>query len=1029
VRSEHLVDLEDVSAWMPVASGLAHLDISAERGPGGPAMRLDFDFRGGGGFAVARRPLVRAMPESYVLSFAVRGIAPANRLELKLADATGRNVWWRHWNEFAFSAEWQTVRVSSSEIEFAWGPASGGALTQLGAIELAIAAGPGGAGTVWIADLRIEDRTYAGRPRANASSSRPGHAPECALDGDPKTSWRSDHTGDAQVFDVDFGEEREYGGVRIEWDRNAMPGAYRLETSLDGAAWTTAHLAKGPDRNGSWVYLPACRSRFLRLVLQPDTAAGCGIVDLVVQPFEFSRSIHGFFDHIARLQPRGWHPRWLAGEQSYWTPIGLPDGHTCAIMNEEGMVEVDRGTFSIEPFLHLGDRLVTWADADVSQVLEDAWLPIPSSVWRVDGLTLATTAFAQRVRDRATLFIRYRVTSAAGAASAPRRCRLFAAVRPFQVNPPWQAFGELGGMRQVRELAWDGHAVRVDGTYVVLPLGGASSFGAATFEQGEITAHLARGDLPRGIAVSDDFGYASGALAFDLEVAPGDGRDVVLAIPFGAADPADVEALRTTSGADAFDAAASDWRERLGAGEIALPPAVRDYADAMRTAAAHILVNRDGAALQPGPRRYTRSWIRDGAIMAAALLRVGCSAEACEFARWYARYQRSDGNVPCCVDRDGADWLPEHDSHGELVFLVSECFRFTRDLAFLAELWPAVERAVAHLDALRATRFTPEYEMAELRARRGLLPESASHEGYLAHPVHSYWDDFWALRGYGDAAVLAAALGRDAEAERMAASRDELRAAIRASLERTIEERRIDYVPGSVEWADFDPTATANAVALLGCRDDMPRLALARTFDQYLAGFRRRRQGEIDWNNYSPYEVRIVGALVELGRRADAAELADFLLSDRRPRPWNQWPEIAWRDPRSPGHIGDVPHSWIGAEYVLAFRSMLAYEREADRSLVLAAGIPGSWLEGGAEVALGGLPTYYGKLDVRVRRLDGRSLAMSIAGVEVPPGGIVLRPPVERPIARVEVDGRDIATFDGESATVTASPAEVVLRS
>src|SRR5581483_11670799 len=188
VRSEHLVDLEDVSAWMPVASGLAHLDISAERGPGGPAMRLDFDFRGGGGFAVARRPLVRAMPESYVLSFAVRGIAPANRLELKLADATGRNVWWRHWNEFAFSAEWQTVRVSSSEIE------------------LAIAAGPGGAGTVWIADLRIEDRTYAGRPRANASSSRPGHAPECALDGDPKTSWRSDHTGDAQVFDVDFGE-------------------------------------------------------------------------------------------------------------------------------------------------------------------------------------------------------------------------------------------------------------------------------------------------------------------------------------------------------------------------------------------------------------------------------------------------------------------------------------------------------------------------------------------------------------------------------------------------------------------------------------------------------------------------------------------------------------------------------------------------------------------------------------------------------------------------------------------------------
>ena len=34
--------------------------------------------------------------------------------------------------------------------------------------------------------------------------------------------------------------------------------------------------------------------------------------------------------------------------------------------------------------------------------------------------------------------------------------------------------------------------------------------------------------------------------------------------------------------------------------------------------------------------------------------------------------------------------------------------------------------------------------------------------------------------------------------------------------------------------------------------------------------------------------------------------------------------------------MGDVPHTWIGAEYVLSVLSMLAYERYADRSLVLA---------------------------------------------------------------------------------------------
>jgi hypothetical protein len=360
---------------------------------------------------------------------------------------------------------------------------------------------------------------------------------------------------------------------------------------------------------------------------------------------------------------------------------------------------------------------------------------------------------------------------------------------------------------------------------------------------------------------------------------------------------------------------------------------------------------------------------------------------------------------------------------------VMECFRFTRDRAFLTEHWPAVRRAVAYLEALRATRLGPEYETPALRARHGLLPESVSHEGYLAHPVHAYWDDFWALQGYIDAAAMAATLGEESDARRITAIRDTFRKALRASIERTIAERDIDYVPGSVEWADFGPTATANAVALLGFVDDLPRAALERTFDQYLAGFRRRCRGEIDWNNYSPYEIRIIGALVSLGRRADALELAEFFLFDRRPRAWNQWPEIAWRDPRSPGHLGDVPHTWIGAEYIVAVRNMLAYERAADRSLVLAAGVPGSWLEDGVEFAVTGLPTHHGSLDLRLQRAAGGDLAMSVTGVGVPPGGIVLRPPLARPLASVEVNGRSVTTFDADSATIAACPAEVVLRS
>ena len=114
----------------------------------------------------------------------------------------------------------------------------------------------------------------------------------------------------------------------------------------------------------SFVYLPRTSSRFLGLVMETDTRRGCGISELAVQPFEFSRSVHAFFQHVAHSEPRGEYPRWLGAEGTYWTPAGLPDGNTCAIMNEEGMVEVDRGTFSIEPFAYVDGRFLTCADAD-----------------------------------------------------------------------------------------------------------------------------------------------------------------------------------------------------------------------------------------------------------------------------------------------------------------------------------------------------------------------------------------------------------------------------------------------------------------------------------------------------------------------------------------------------------------------------------------------------------------------------------------------------------------------------------------
>jgi hypothetical protein len=1022
--AETVDDFTDVGGWTPIASGQAQLTIARDRGPAGAALRLDFDFKGGAGFVVATKRYALTLPDAYVFTLDVRGAAPANAFELKLVDPSGHNVWRYRKESFAFASEWRSLRIRSSEIDFAWGPAGSGPAGDVGAIEIAIVAPPGGAGTVWIANLCLEDASLPSLPATAASSVLSGHESRCAVDRSPRTSWRSARSDDQQWLAIDLGAPREYGGLIVGWDPATPPRAFDVETSDDGNAWTVLQSAARPGAGRSYIYLGRTESRWLRIHLHAgDDGNGVGIAKLDVRPYDVCRSLNEFLANVAANEPHGLFPRYLGGKQSYWTSVGSARGGlTQGLLNEDGMLEVDRGSFSLEPFVYVGGRLLSWADGSPEQELERGFLPIPSSVWRTDGLVLGTTAFA----TDAVLFVRYRVENR----SVDRRdVRLFVAVRPFQVTPPWQAYGELGGVTRIGTLEREGDTVWVDRRKAVIALTPPDAFGAAPFEDGAITEYLVTGDLPRANALSDPSGHASGALRYDIELAAGGARDIYLAAPFGTLDPSARVATRRLDGAAALDVAIREWSAKLGRVTFRLPATAVAFADTFRTAAAHILVNRAGPALQPGPRRYARSWIRDGATMGAALLRAGCVAEVSDKIRWYAGYQAADGTVPAIVDSSGPDPLAEYDSQGELIYAVMEYVRFTGDRAFAAELWPVVARSVDRIEALRSQRLTADFRTPEKRACYGLLPESVSHEGYLAHPVHSYWDDFWALRGLADAAHIAQILGDAPGVERLTRLRDDFRETLRASIVATMADRGVEYVPASVEWADIDPAATANAIGMLDLADVLPSAAVARTFDEYLADFRKRRSGETDWSKYSPYEIRIISALIRLERREDAFELARFFLADRRPLAWNQWPEIAWRDPRSPGHLGDLPHTWIAAEFMLAFRTMLAFEREADDALIVGAGIPAEWLESGGTVEVADLPTWYGPLTFTIAR-DGDAVNVDVAlggDVAKPGGGIVIRPPVERPLRAVVVNGAPSGRFTATEATVAEVPAKVRL--
>src|SRR5207245_8821854 len=101
-----------------------------------------------------------------------------------------------------------------------------------------------------------------------------------------------------------------------------------------------------------------------------------------------------------------------------------------------------------------------------------------------------------------------------------------------------------------------------------------------------------------------------------------------------------------------------------------------------------------------------------------------------------------------------------------------------------------------------------------------------------------------------------------------------------------------------------------------------------------------RRLGGRAWDDYTPYELRAVGTFVRLGWRERALKLMRFFPAGRRPAGWNQWAEVVGSEARKPRFVGDMPHAWIASDFIRSALDLFAYERESDRTLVLAAGIP-----------------------------------------------------------------------------------------
>jgi F5/8 type C domain len=839
--------------------------------------------------------------------------------------------------------------------------------------------------------------------------------------------------GGANEVDIHLPRPLPVAGLEVFW--SAPRAGVQLEARDSSGKWIT--LAADPGSLGATSDLAAPVVHTvsdLKLTVQAAQGQSPAIQRLrLLGPTRVMTAMKRYEITASRAH-RELFPSSLHAQQVYWTAVGIPGGRQKSVFDEYGDVEAFKAAALIQPLWRdASGRTAAPYEQKLKHSLRAGWMPIPAVEWSPQpGLQLRSEALAIEQNGAPVTLVRHRLENV-GKAAIDGTFSLI--VRPMQMSPPWQN----GGLSPIHSIAVEGTAgqtsVRVNSRVLVHSLTSVDARGASPFGahgETEITGQVATGTMPPSTTAQDVDGLAAAALSYHVQIAPGAHRDIVIAFPLGAvridgdakvlpaSPPLDRAALmgEANDPGSAFDAlsakVAKEWEQRVGRIGLSLPD--ESLVNMLRAQAAYMLINQTGPAMQPGPRNYNRSFIRDGSATAAVLVRMGMAKTARDYARWYGDHAVHDNGLVSPILNDdgtvnkgfGSDL--EHDSQGEFIWLIAEIARLDGGAATVREFQPQVKLALKYLQTLRERTLVPGY-MADQQAPqrfRGVLAPSISHEGYST-PTHSYWDDYWGLKGWHDGAWLADQWG-DRETAKWAHEQYEaLRKSVSESIRATIAWKKIDFIPASADTGDSDPTSVSIGIDPCDQQGILPADALRNTFERYLQDVLKRHDANALYA-YTPYEMRNVLTYVHLNRPREAEELLNQLMRDRKPMEWQVLAEVVQSQERRAIYLGDMPHTWIGAEYARSIFGMLMHE--GDERLQLLPGTPVSWVRGpGLKVTE--LPTAYGRLSMSAQQSESELRVTLAPGLRADTKLQIWWPSRTKPKA-VLVDGVAVSDYSAD---------------
>jgi hypothetical protein len=732
----------------------------------------------------------------------------------------------------------------------------------------------------------------------------------------------------------------------------------------------------------------------------------------------------------------------------YWNMVGVKDHRQESLIGQAGEVEPVYDSYALSFFLfEPSTRAVhfpqfTRANSSLEQSLENGYLPVVVTRYvsalglEVEQRVLATTL---GLRQRSIVLVRFRVRNTTGSAVAGNAW-LCLGVSPAGPTG-FERHDKAGRVsdRRVTFLRYVAADQRVEAGPTWGPFFDAAPaawglYGNPTgsHDPEHYLAHNAFRDLATSGTLNGEFsasdtvgGLCTGVFAFPITLGPAQPEftlDVKLPVD-DYRSATDVAELRGSDPAVLETNNRNYWTAKLDASglTLALPSNVAHLWDLFRVCRANLLMLADDGEIHPGPTIYDSFWIRDSSVEAIACALVG-DVELAE--RQLGTHHRSAFNQsferigPVSAygffghehEKNDREW----DSNGQALWSFG---RFDR-IRGPGEAFGASIFAPYVIDGARWIR--------DNRSEYGLLHSgwSAEHIGDKDKP--HYWDDLWALAGLYEAARLAERL-RAPQTQELWDIFDDVKRATTASIRWVLDEQRRrgqweTFVPtGPGDVGRLDSTIVGALAYFHPCRlYQGPKLdrdidwAMRQTLETIYAhfvdgGFRH----DSAWNCYGPYltlqlahcflyvgDVARMDALLawsvgnagysRLTRAAGSSELWNVVLGA-----WNEqhaYP-VAKDFAEFPGrswYMGDIPHGWACAEFLMLLRDILLFEadEDADAHLWIIPGVPAHWMGDGQAVVVNQAPTTFGSaisFSVTHRAAQKR---VEIAFATPPPGHV-----------------------------------------